>query len=236
VEKIWKIFPTLAEVVRVDHVAYDMKATGHPFDHTLTVAQIAFTIAEDGRVAYLAGAAGLCHNADRLLQKQLGGVGKKDVSEEMVIAMIERWLGSSDEHFSARDRKRILKAVLRHSLPNQDDGDDVLVALQDADRVACSMPEQIMGAAQFRPDLPTIDPQFLHRDPSAHSYRDPRSVLKSLECWCDCADSENTKFCVRLPEAKKLMQRHIHFLRAYLREVEDRRMELGLWPDYPFKV
>ncbi len=77
-QKIWEIFPGLTEVVRQAHLDYDMQRTGHDFDHALRGAQNALLIAEDDGIGRLAGAAGLCHNADRMLQHRRGA-GKKDV-------------------------------------------------------------------------------------------------------------------------------------------------------------
>lgn len=232
-KNIWEIYPKLTEAVRRDHIAFDMKATGHSFDHTLQVAQCAVFIAEDEQIGRSAGAAGLCHNADRLFQKQLG-VGKKDIPEEKIIAMVRGWLDASGE-FGGDESARIVKAVLQHSGPNLSDGDEVLVALQDADRIVCSMADAVMGAAQFWSELPVIDPKWLTHDPTAHSYKNPKSVLKSQECRYDWIDP-TSPFCVRLPKAKTLIERRVSFIVAYIKEVEAQRVEIGLWPNYPFEV
>lgn len=242
-KKIWEVYPKLAEVVLRDHRALGAGATGHNFDHTLQVGQVALVIAEDEYVGELAGAAGLCHNADRLLQKQ-AGVGKKGdseahvtakvVSRDETIALVTGWLDETDE-FVGIERERIVQAVLGHSGPNLEDGDDILVALQDADRIVCSMADAIMDTARFWSQLPIIDPKRLVYDPSAHSYRDPKSVLKNLQCRYDWIDPAS-KVCVRLPKARKLMERRVAFFRNYIREVEEQRAEVGLWPDYSFEI
>lgn len=230
-KNIWEIYPKLTEAVRRDHIALDMKTTGHSFDHTLQVAQCAVFIAEDEQVGKLAGAAGLCHNADRLFQKQLG-VGKKDIHKEKIITMVRGWLDKSGE-FNGDESARIVKAVLGHSGPNLSDGDGVLIALQDADRITCSMADTLMGAAQFWSELPVIDPKWLTHDPTAHSYKNPKSVLKNQECRLDWIDPASP-FCVRLPKAKVMMERRIGVVQFYIREIEEQRMEIGLWPNYPF--
>lgn len=235
-KNIWRIYPKLTEVVRLDHHVYRMVATGHDFDHTLQVAQFTLFIAENEYVGRLAGAAGLCHNADRLLQKELGGVGKRDVPENRVVEMVTGWLGASGE-FNKDQSAKIMKAVLRHSEPNIDDGDDVLVALQDADRIVCSMADVVMCAAQFRRELPAIHPKWLTVDPAdttAHSHRNPKSVLHNMECWYDWIDPASG-VCVRLPKAKVLVERNVNFLRAYVAEIKAQRAEIGLWPNYPFE-
>ncbi len=65
-EKIWDVFPKLAVVVRDDHLKEGMTGSGHDFEHAARVGQYAFLVAGDG-YKELAGAAGLCHNADRIL-------------------------------------------------------------------------------------------------------------------------------------------------------------------------
>ena len=241
--KIWEAYPKLTKVVLQDHRKLNMNATGHNFDHTLQVGQIAAFIAENEYIAKLAGAAGLCHNADRLLQRQLS-IGKevdseghataKVVPREQTIVLVMGWLEESGE-FSGDEPDRILKAVLQHSGPNLDDGDDVLIALQDADRIVCSMADAVMGAAQFWSKLPTIDPKWLASDPTAHSYKNPKSVLKNLECRRDWIDP-SSKVCVRLPKAWKLMERRVAFMEYYIGEIKGQRAEVGLWPNYPFEV
>lgn len=230
-KRIWEILPRLTEVVRKRHEEAEMKASGHPFDHTLQVAQCALLIVDDEEIGVLAGAAGLCHNADRIIQKEKS-VGKQDIPGGEVAALVEEWLRESGE-ISERDHTWIINAVLDHSGPNHDDGDEVLEALQDADRVVCSMADTIMGAAQFWRELPPIDPRHLSHDPEAHSYHNPRSVLKNQECRFDWVDP-NSPFCVRLPKAMELMNRRVGYIRGYIKEIEEQRREIGLWPDYPF--
>jgi len=232
-KNVWEIYPKLTGLVRQDHIEFGMVGTGHDFDHALQVAQCALFIAEDEDVGRLAGAAGLCHNADRLLQKKLG-VGKNGVPDESVIAMVRGWLWASGELHSSYEVARDISAVLWHSGPNLPNGDDVLVALQDADRISCSMADVVMGATQFWAELPTIDPKRLVYDVTADPYRNPKSVLKNLECWYDWIDPASN-FCVRLPRAKTIMIQHVAFLKAYIEEIKTQRTEIGLWPNYPFE-
>lgn len=230
-EKIWEIYPGLTEVVRKDHEAYGMDVTGHPLDHTLQVAQVALLIAEDSYTGRIAGAAGLCHNADRLIQKERG-VGKKDIPDDDVSAMVQGWLDASEEGFETGEILRIVSAVLLHSNVNQENSDTVLVDLQDSDRIVCSMADNVMTAAQFWRELPAIDPRCL-TDGADHPYKNPGSVLKNLVCRFDWIDP-TSKVCVRLPKAKALMERRANFIRNYIAEIEEQRAEIGLWPRYPF--
>jgi len=229
--KIWEIYPALAAVVGQDHISFGMQGTGHDFDHALQAGQYALLIAEDQTVGRLAGAGGLCHNADRMVQHQLGS--KKNIPEERVVAMVRGWLEASGEGFGENDSTRIVNAVLHHHEVNKPDDDSVLVALKDADRITCTTADNVMTSAQFWSELPAIDPRWLAHDPSAHSYRNPKSVLKNLECRYDWINP-TSNVCVRLPKAKALMERRVAFIKRYIEEVEAQREEAGLWPDYPY--
>lgn len=228
-QKIWKIFPGLTKVVRQAHLDYDMQRTGHDFDHALRGAQNALLIAEDDGIGRLAGAAGLCHNADRMLQHRRG-VGKKDVPGEDAANLIRHWLDESAE-LASSEGDRVVQAVLLHSGPNREDGDDVLVALQDADRLTCAMAQDIMETAKFWAELPTVNVLHLADDPN-NPYRSPGSVMNSLRCRRDWI-TPGSPFCVRLPRAMAIMEGHIRVLEEYIRNVIRQRAEIGLWPDYP---
>lgn len=217
----------LTDLIARLHVVNNMDATGHSFDHTLQVAQCALVIAEDDYVGRLAGAAGLCHNADRILQQQLGD--KKNVSRDEISRAVQMWLETTREVCDERDIMRIVQAVLHHSEVNQPNSDDVLITLQDADRITCSMADNVITSAQFWRELPAINPRQLTGDPTAHPYRDPKTVLNGLTCRYDWIDP-STKVCVRLPKAKTLMRRRADFIRHYIQEVKEQRAEIGLWP------
>lgn len=226
--KIWDIYPYLTEIVKRDHDVAGMRGTGHDFDHALQAAQFALTIAESDEVRRLAGAAALCHNADRILQHQLH-LEKKDVAPVKVHELVSKWLRV--ENFLPNQVACIVEAVIKHTEINKADDSDVLIALKDADRLTCTMADNIMTAAQFWSELPAIDPVYLVNDPSAHSYKNPKSVLKNLECRYDWTD-ESSPVCVRLPKAKELMKRRVNFIRQYIEEITGRREEIGLVP-YP---
>ena len=227
--KIWDLFPKLTRTVLDTHELC-MMYNGHPFDHTLNVAQTALFIADNELIGRLAGAAGLCHNADRILQKQLG-IGRKDVPADKVTDLVLDWLEMSDE-FTGQEEDRILAAVQLHSGPNLDDGDEVLVALQDADRIVCASASEFMAAGQFRPDIPVIDTTHIADEFGDPDFKSPKCVARDLlsrKDWIDPA----SKVCVRLPKALELMKSRVAFTMAYLEMIKSQRAEVGLWPDYP---
>ncbi|MEK7188184.1 MAG: hypothetical protein AAB691_05065 [Patescibacteria group bacterium] len=159
------------------------------------------------------------------------GVGKKDVPDAEVMTMVRSWLAGG-ESFASTDEDFIVDAVLKHSGFNNSEDHPVLVTLMDADRIICSMAEEVMHATRFWLELPDLDPVHLSHDPEAHSYRNPRSVFKNFECRRDWIDP-SSRVCVRLPRAMELMKRFVGAMNDYIEEVEGQRIELGLYPDYP---
>ncbi|MBI2055293.1 MAG: HD domain-containing protein [Candidatus Sungbacteria bacterium] len=224
---IWEMYPHLARVVRDDHLKGGMESTGHNFDHSLRAGQYALLIAPDRETGRLAGAAGLCHSADRILQKQLE-VGRKDVSPAAAERVVRRWLGAYP--FTPGDLEVILDAILKHSGKNQPDDSPVLVTLKDADRLTCLDAENVMTAAQFFSDLPPLDPVLLLDDPGA-TFREPRSVLRNFVHILEWGEEQGPS-SFRLPKARELARRRLRFIRSYIDAVIDQRREIGLVP-YP---
>lgn len=225
---IFELFPHLSRAVWKTHEQAHMTGTGHDFDHALRVGQVAFMISETEEMGRLAGAAGLCHNADRILQKMRGLDHRTDVPQEEAVEMVRAWL--MVEPFSRSDQELIIDAFLHHSGLNRPDSSPVLVALQDADRIVCSDAETIMTAAQFRPDIPAVDPILFLSDPKA-KFGDPRSVLWDIHWrfrWLD-PTSPST---VRLPKAKKMMQERLEFITLFIGMIRQQRAAVGLVP-YP---
>lgn len=228
-EKIWVMFPKLCRAVRDDHVKYGMENTGHNFDHVLRCGQYALLIAEDAETARLAGAAAICHNADRILQHALK-VGRKDVPWERVEEMVRGWLEA--ESFGESDVVTILDAIKKHSGKNSPDDSPALIGLMDADRLTCSDAGDVMESVRFFGDLPIFDRVHLLDDPVA-TFREPRSVFRILSerfPW----GKEGGSVGVRLPKAKELMRSRLAIFRLYIDAVVHQRREIGLVP-YPFR-
>lgn len=237
-KKIWKIFPPLAKVTRRAHIDIGM-ANGHDFDHALSVAQIALFVAESHSTGRLAGAAGLCHNADRIIAKLqdmkiwLGASG-----EEGIRHLAREWL-CQEARISSEERDIILGAVIKHSRPNENDDDEVTVALKDADRISCLDLNVLIRAGQFHPNLPLLDPNYLlgesinlPHEKRRGRYNERPSVLEDLRDCLDWADTDD-RFCVRLPKSRKLAFERAELLRSTLDKIIKQREEFGLVP-YPF--
>src|SRR3989344_1367076 len=175
-QKAIEMFPELWKAVYLRHLKSNILTGGHDPFHAARVGQYAFEIAEALEVARLAGVAGLCHNADRILQHDLK-VSRKDVPEEMVIVLVNEWLDFTD--LSEEKRRLVVSAVLLHSLPHDPNDGLVLVSLKDADLLANLEPDVIMRAAQFYPDFPVVDPVYWLSESSGYFSR------TAIECWLD---------------------------------------------------
>lgn len=265
-KKIWQIFPDLVKIIKKSHDEVSGLGYGHDFDHCLRVGNLAYRFAvedhgfgaglvygggivldhkaaclamigEDKLNRIVAGIAGLCHNADRILQVQekVGVYGKID--HEKIEKLIFSWLGHSEDNLlvdlSPNDQDSIIFSCLKHGEPNKPDDSLVLIALKDADRVVNAGADVIMRNGQFfPPNFPVVDPINLFNDPTA-DFRNCKSVLRALQ---NALDWEEEKCCaaLRLPQAKEFAKRRFAFLRKYVEEVIEQRQEEGLLDgDYP---
>lgn len=228
--RIWNHYPDLTEAVRKSHVGLG-NLYGHTFDHALRVAHVATLITPDHMYAHLAGAAALCHNADRILQKKydLGPYGK--INEEEVIILLEDWL-NSEPNISRSKYAIIVDAVLKHSEKNRNDDSPALIALKDADRIVNIEADLIMREGQMMPELQVVNPYTLLHDPDA-TYIEPGSVLRHIKELLDW-DHENGPVGIRLPKARELAKSRFDFLKVYLEKVIEQRLEYGLIPYPPF--
>ncbi|MEK7166158.1 MAG: HD domain-containing protein [Patescibacteria group bacterium] len=225
-QKVIELFSDLWKVVYFRHLKSGILSGCHDPFHTARVGQYAFEIAETPDVARLAGVAGLCHNADRILQHDLK-VGRKDVPMEMVRDLVNKWLDCID--LSKDDRDLILDAVLNHSLPNDSNDGPVLMALKDADRLANLELDVIMRSAQFYPDFPVVDPVNWLSDPTA-TFREPKSVVKDLANNAEWGNFGDPKFGIRLSKAQLRATEFTNFLLDYIERVRKCWTDAGLLP------
>lgn len=225
---IWQMYPWLVETVWATHAEMGMLGGGHDPDHAIRVAQMAMNIAGDGLIGQLAAAAGLCHNADRILQKKLG-IGRRDVKKDHIRTLVDEWL-SAEEDFLVDEVWVIQEAVLSHDGKNRDGDSPVLIALMDADRLVNAEPDLIMRSGAHYSDLPAVDLVHLEADPDA-TYRDPRSILRDVMetiVWL----TPGTEFYVRLPKAREIAARRKALFDNFLAELKKCLEETGFYP-YP---
>ena len=243
--RIWEIFPELAKAVRKAHEEVGLYGH-HDWPHAFRVGDVARQIGnnEYGRISFIgafAGAAGLCHNVDRILQKKLN-VGRHEAPQEEVVKLLKNWLLKTDFCHPSRPGKddlyfteevpTIINAILEHDGKDSPNDDQILICLKDADRVVNCRPELVMRSAQYSHERPTGDQMNFDEDPTAN-YRNPKTVLKDIMMSSKEWGEENSPFCVRTRLAKKLIWDEkigIPFFQRYL-ELLKKSLEMeGLYP------
>ncbi len=232
--RILEIFAALVKAVKLSHGRLlSPMLYCHDFDHVLRVALMAYLIAEDEESGRLAFAAGLCHNADRFLQKLAGSGRNGKVDDFAVIVMVNEWLNAEPlGTFSESDRELIVDAVLNHSNRNSPQDGLVLMTLQDADRIVNIELDVIIRKGQyFGDDLRVVDPVHLLDDPDA-TYQSPGSILWTIKDDIECFGAEEGVASLRLPKAREFAKPLFADARNYLNMVLRQRERAGLIP-YP---
>jgi hypothetical protein len=224
------MFPQVVAEVRRTHVEVGLFG-GHDVDHAIRVGEMARRIAmeewKDPQVARLAGLAGLCHNADRIRERQLLGVKPEP---ESVTSLVKVWLMPLE--LPNAQVVIITDAVLRHSRGNEDTDTQETIALKDADRVVNMAPDLIIRSGQHYHMLPAVDyVQFLE-DPNA-TYAQPGSVLRDIwyvEDWVTIGG----RFCCRTNVGQTLALKRWEKIMAYVNDTKAALVDEGYWP-YPMK-
>ena len=230
VKKIWQILPRLTQRIYEDHAEAGMVGSHHDPEHAIRVAQMALEIGGSGRVALRAGAAGLCHNADRILQHKLKLDLRQEVPKERIRQLIESELGAETSVFTPVEIGFIIDAVLKHDGKNDPADSPELVVLMDADRLVNAEPDLIIRSAQLYNRLPPLDPLHFWSDPDA-TFRDPKSVLYDIMqtvAWL----TPGTPFYVRLPKAREIAGKRKKFFDDFGEQLIACRRETGFHP-YP---
>lgn len=231
----WEIAPGLCRAVVETHREAGMMGGGHGIDHVITVAQFAPMVTPDGEdeVAYLATLAALCHNADRVLQKQLD-VGRRDVPDGAVRKLVGDWLASTP--ISSNKLDRVFHAVMLHCAKTQKDEDLAVTALRDADRLANIQADVIVRSGQHYEGYPAVHPIHLAERTPDGTYFEPGSVAADLWYMSTRWDFEHPQydpeFGIVLPKARELARPHLAFLRDYVVRCIEARRQTGLVP-YP---
>lgn len=187
-KRIWESVPMLFNAMRASHEEMELFGA-HDFIHASRVGEMAWQIALDEwhseSIALIAGVAGLCHNADRILQKALG-IGDGKVSVRDMNILISSWLEKEPNLFQAfcspSDEKRniaaaqryhqVVYAVLNHAEKNRQTDPETLIALKDADRVVNLDIDHFARCGQHHHDIPVVDYKNWLSDPEA-TYHSP---------------------------------------------------------------
>ncbi len=189
--RIWDEFPTIAARVRQSHE--EARITHHDYAHAQRVAYVAHAIAMDEwgnhHIAMVAGLAGLCHNADHILQLWKP---EEEVTEGNIADLVLHW--TKDQLHNA-DRKKIIRIVMRHGQVNKPDDPEELIALKDGDRVVNLDVDVWLRGAQNFPNLPVVDFEHYLADPAA-TYHAPRSNLRNIAYCLDWV-TPSSPVCMR---------------------------------------
>lgn len=237
-KRVWDLFPRLSTAVWQTHEEYMTRLNCrsfhcHDFDHALRVGQRALEIADDPRIGQLASIAGLCHNADRLLQKEDGCGPTGIIDDVRVIALTTGWIRKAGTEIitTQSEEDQIIDAVLRHGQPNGPNDGPVLINLMDADRTVNIELDVIARNAQYAGDsLPIIDPYNFIYAPDA-TFRSPGCTLRGDYEKFDWR-VEGGFVGIRLAKARKLAEPRFELLQKYFDDVIMQRMHSGLFP-YP---
>ena len=150
-KRIWELLPDVAKKVRQKHEEVGLLGH-HDWVHAFRVGEVARRVAKRewdyDPLTFLAGLAGLCHNADRILQKEME-VGRREVPREAVVTLMTTWLQRS---VGVGDIATVIDAVLKHDGKNSPEDSQVLIALMDADRVVNLDVDLLMRSGQFYND------------------------------------------------------------------------------------
>ncbi len=226
-EELLKKYRKLVAAVFEAHRVRGMQK-GHNFDHTYSVANLAWDFCEDDSLKKAAFIAGLFHNADRMIAFDENLPNSREVPDDKVDALVRGWLTVED--LTEYICQVIIKAVLNHGKPNDDSDDTVTVALKDADRAVNARIDVVIRSAQFRSNLPVIDPVLLLED-FRGKYNDRLTVVADL---LDCLDwgKDDPRFGVRTQKAKKMIASRVAALLNFFEMIVEQRKEEGLVP-YP---
>ncbi len=246
--RIWDLVPRLFNAMRASHE--EVKLFGaHDFVHAARVGEMAMRVALDEwhseSIALVAGAAGLCHNADRIIQKSRG-IGHGQVSTRDINLLVSSWLNREPDLFgnssmaggvkrdsaAAGRRYQVINAVLNHSEKNNPGDSQVLIALKDGDRVVNLDIDHFARCGQHYHDIPVVDYKNWLSDPEA-TYFSPRSVLKDAAHAHEWADPR-TDVCVRTNLGKKLALERVDAYLKLFAALEKQLEAEGIRP-YPFE-
>lgn len=229
---VWQQFPEVAERVERSHQHVGLVGA-HDAMHAFRVGNKAGTFAEtewgNKRLTRLSLAAGLTHNADRVIQQEKN-LGREKVDPAMVASRVRQWLRGM--FTKTRDINAVVDAVVKHEGRNSPKDSQVLIALQDGDRIVNMALDLIIRSGQHFPDRPPVDYRHYISNPEA-TYRDPKSVLRDVAYALDWVDPQSP-VCVRTQLAKAMAEARAMLLKQFMQELKVQLQEDGAF-DFPKK-
>ncbi len=264
--RIWERFPEVAARVRKSHE--DVGLVGHhDWVHAFRVAEVAYQCAleewpDDPHTAELAGLAGLCHNADRILQEQRS-IRHRQGLLAAVTPALQGILNEVDLKAITTAVQKI--SVSRRDVPSQDTAVLVTIWLNDAlnaDEAATVIDAVLKhdgrnGAGDSRvlialqdgdrivnldTDLFVRSGQFYHELPvwdyryglndPEATYRNPKTVARDIDYAREWTDPA-TAVCVRTRKAKEMAVERVKLFNTFFDALKGQLTEEGIMP-YPF--
>jgi HD superfamily phosphodiesterase len=184
----------------------------HDWYHALAVAQYAALIAPDTELAFLGWVAGLLHEFPHRI-----------FSRDQGMTLVRYYLREGTT-FTPEDQQYVLDTILKHSGRDLPTDSILLMILRDADRLANIGAWHFLRAAQFRPDIPAVDPRYIAaQDPTA-TFKNPKSVLRDIEHTLEWES------WLRLEKAKELGKPLFDDIRWLHRRLIEQFTVLGLFP------
>ena len=228
-KRICDVHPGIVGRVQADYTALELagkKLNHHDIEHAKRVGEIARQVAldewQDAHLSHVAGAAGLVHNADRIIQAQRG-IGRRDVPRDDVITLVKKW---AEGEVGGSDLELVIDAVLRHDGKNETDDSKVKIALQDGDRIVNLDGDLFPRSGQYYADLPVVDYKHFLASPTA-TYRSPESVLRDINYSRDWADPASN-VCVRTRLGMQMAKQRVAMFDLYFMMLKGQLAQEGL--------
>ena len=202
-------FTELYRYVKNLHAQSVTGERGHGLDHDVLVAEFARYICPVESLLDKVWVAGMLHSIDRMVDES---EVEKTIREALLLV----------SQFTDTEREEVFQAVLRHSERNQDDQSPIQIVLMDADRLANLQMVIAIRAAQFRPNIPPLEIEYLDGQNPASTYRDPRSILDDLRHCIEWVG------WLRIPKAKEMGGELEKNICSYIEKVAEPYELLGL--------
>ena len=208
-----ELFPKMCAAIAAAHAAAGIEDGPFPMALSYSVARFAHELAEVHHpdLVRLAVASALCRNARRIIEK-VQGVERADPGD--VEVLVASWLDTEDS-LTPCQRAQIIRAVQRHSGPN-DMADSMLdVVLKDAHRLAHLCPIVVVRATRLYENLQG-GLQVLNYDGREGTFKDPPSIIDDLRGNLVWAETKGGEFSIRLPHARALARHLATTLRNFI--------------------
>lgn len=202
-------FSELYAFIKQLHATRAKGEQGHGLDHDVLVAEFARHICPDEALLDKVWVAGMLHSIDRMV-------------DESEVERITREALLLVGQFTDAEREEVFQAVLRHSERNQDDQSRTQMVLMDADRLANLQVVIAIRAAQFRPNIPPLEIEYLDEPNPASTYRDPKSILDDMRHCLEWVG------WLRTPKAKVLGEGLKKDIQGYIEKIKEPYELLGL--------